>query len=277
MFLEGFKNILTVYMRKPCLIELADLRMINPDDLKGRSSVKVLTGESYYKQKILEQVKFSKDNMEKIKKIYEWLFPDKFGTVTANEYDLHYSILTALHWYGKAMEESTRSDQLIALWISFNAIYSFIWRRYHKDIIIKKRIKERTKVRNVIVQSNLLKAEDCKEIIDRHQYMVHEAMPELGEKEYLVNEFGKDWRRYCNNPYGFDFWKHQKAERWAEALSEMISFIYGVRNGLFHGRWLPEDSELMSESVFVLHDVVSLLLKRFVENSIAGMQQSIIR
>jgi len=265
MLFNGLKAILELEIGKPCLIEPPALEIINLGDIKGHASFKVLSGESFYNEMLLKSVKVSKENMERIKKIYEYLYPVEFRAVTFDEADLQYSVLTMLHWYGRAIEERTRGDQLIALWISFNAIYSFVWRRDHEE---PGRPDQMTMARH-LVKSYLPKSDECEEIIKRHQYIVYKAMPEPGEKEYLISEFGKDWKKYCNNPYGFDFWKQHAARRWTEALCEMIAFIYGVRNGLFHGKWLPNDSELMSESVFTLHDVVSLVLKRLIENTIA--------
>jgi hypothetical protein len=262
--LDGLKAILELEIGKPCLIELADLRIINPDDIKGHASYKVLTGESYFRQTLFKLVKLSKSRLEEIRKIHEWLYRNELLVVKVDEYDLQYSLLTMLHWYRKAIEESTRGDQLVALWISFNAAYAYVWRRDHEIPET-----EMNMVKNLIVKSGLLKSDECKEIIERHDYMVREGLPEPGMKKYLAGEFGKDWKKSCNNPYGFDFWEHQKATRWAEALCEIIAFIYGVRNGLFHGRWLPEDGELMAEYVFALHDVVSLVLHRLAESSIA--------
>jgi hypothetical protein len=123
-------------------------------------------------------------------------------------------------------------------------------------------------VKNLIVETNLVKPDECKGIIERHEYMIRKALPEPGEKESLIQEYGNDWRKFCNNPYGYDFWIHREAMQWAEALCDLISFIYGVRNALFHGRWLPEDSELMAEYVSALHDLVSLILRRLIESSI---------
>jgi hypothetical protein len=263
-FLDGLKAILELEIGKPCLIELVDLKIINSDDIRGHSSFKVLTGESYYRRMLLESVRLSKDRLEHIGRIYGWLYPHELRVVGVYEYDLQYSLLTMLHWYRKAIEESTIGDQLVALWISFNAAYAFVWRRDHE-----KPGTEMMMVKNLIVESNLLKSDECKEIIQRHDYMVRKALPELREKDYLVQQFGKDWKKYCNNPYGFDFWRHQEASRWAEALCEIIAFIYGVRNSLFHGRWLPKDSELMAEYVSALHDLVSLTLHRLAESSIA--------
>jgi len=122
-------------------------------------------------------------------------------------------------------------------------------------------------MKHLVTASNLLMSEESEEIIKRHPYLL-KALPEPGMREYLIREHGKNWREFLNNRYGLDFWDHHGKKRWAEALSEMIAFIYGVRNGLFHGRWLPEDSELMGEFVFALHEVVSLVLERLVESSI---------
>lgn len=263
MLLEGLKNIFTLYIGKLLLIELTDLKMLNPEDIKGKKSVKVLTGESYFREKLLELVKFSGEDANKLKRIYEELFPCKLRFVSGDEYYAHYSLLTALHWYTKSMKEKRRSDQLVSLWISFNAVYSFVWRRSHRE-----RGKEVDMIRYAIIQSNLLKPDESKGIIDRHPYMMYKAVPEAWEKSYAIKQFGKDWRKYYNNPYGFDFWKYYSAKHWLKALAEIVLFIYGVRNGIFHGGWLPVDSELLSESVFALNELVNLLLQRLLESII---------
>ena len=261
---DGLKTILELMIGKPCLVELSALEMVNAKDIAGHSSYKLITGEDYYKEMLSKSVKLSRDSTEKMRKAYEYLYPQALGFVSVGNYDLQYSLLTMLHWYRKAIEETSRYAQLIALWISFNAAYSFVWRRDHKE---PRRAGEMTMMKHLIVASNLLMSKESGEIIERHRYL-WKVLPDPGEEEDLIRQFGKDWREYCNNPYGFDFWEHQKAKRWAEALSEIVAFIYGVRNGLFHGRWLPEDSELISESVFTLHDVVKPVLERLVESGI---------
>lgn len=261
LLLEGLRNLLTLYMKKPCIIELDNLKLLNFDNIKGKEPIKVLTGESFFRQKLLDPVEFSEEETKKLKQIHELLYPSTLKFVKAVDYQLHYCLLTALHWYSKAMYESVLSDQLIALWISFNAMYSFVWRQSHGSLN-----KEMTMAKHLVIKSGLLSSDSCKDILESHPYMVHKIMPEHGAKEYAIKQFGKDWRKYFNNPYGFDFWNYYANNQWPEALTEVVSFIYGVRNGIFHGGWLPNDSEFIVESISVLHKIASPSLQKLVES-----------
>jgi hypothetical protein len=72
---NALKTILELEIGKPCLVEPPGLKIMNLGDIKGHASFKVLSGESFYKDMLLKSVKVTKDNMERIKKIYEYLYP----------------------------------------------------------------------------------------------------------------------------------------------------------------------------------------------------------
>jgi hypothetical protein len=264
LLLEGLRNVLDLYMKKPCIIELDDLKLLNFDDIKGKESIKVITGETLFRQK-LTAIEFSEGETKRLKQIYELLYPHKLRFVNATDYQLHYCLLTALHWYSKAIHEGVLSDLLVDLWISFNAMYSFVWRQSHKSLT-----REMIMVKYFIAQSGLLSSNECKNILENHPQMVYGLMPERGAKEHAINEFGKNWKRYFNNPYGFEFWSYNDKNQWPEALAEVVSLIYGIRNGIFHGGWLPKDSELMGESITVLHQIVGPSLQKLVEGTVAS-------
>ena len=262
LLLTGLKSMLCLFMNKPLVLELSDLKLLNSDDVKNKPALKLISLEPFIKEKLLAPVEFKKENIESIKRIYDLMYPDKLQFLNVTDYQLHYCLLTALHWYSKAMYENVLSDQLVDLWISFNAMYSFIWKKKYGSLSY-----EMSMANYFIVKSDILSSVECKKILDDHPHVVHEVIPERGQKEYSIKTFGKkEWKKYYNNSYGFDFWEHYDKEQWNEALTEVICYIYGVRNSIFHGNWLPNNSEYLSESISVLNDVINPMLQRLVES-----------
>jgi len=67
-------------------------------------------------------------------------------------------------------------------------------------------------------------------------------MPEEYMKQEAIHIAGhKKWKKLVNNPYGFDFAKQYAAKNWSGATLEVPLFIYGVRDNIFHGRYLPPE------------------------------------
>lgn len=265
---KSFQNIATLFLGKPCIIEMVDLKCLNAEETKGKTPIKVLIGESYYLKKILDPVELTEEQTDELKVIYNMLFGR--GLISASEYDVHYTLHTALHWLGKSMQEIDLGDRLISLWIPFNTIYAYVWRKDHT----LKRSGEGKMFRYLLIESKYFKADECHKILENHPYMVNSVMSERPSKEYLVKEFGsvKRGKRFLNNPYGLDFWDYYNAKEWNAALAEVIDFIYGLRNGIFHGSWVPRENGLLQASVSILYTVIESSLQKLLKEQIAYAQ-----
>jgi hypothetical protein len=265
---ENFQTIATLFLRKPCIMEMVDLKCLNTEEIKGKTSIKVLTGESYYLKKILDPIELTEEQTNELEMIYNMLFGRRL--ITAAEYDAHYTLHTTLYWLGKSMQDTDLSDRLISLWIPFNTIYAYVWRKDHS----LKRSSEGKMFRYLLIESKYFEADSCYKILENHPYMVNNVMRELPSKDYLIKEFGsvKKGKNFLNNPYGLNFWEYYNVEEWNAALAEVVDFIYGLRNGIFHGSWLPDENDLLQASVSILYTIIESALQKLLKEKIAYIQ-----
>lgn len=250
--IKPFRDVATLFLSKPCIVEVSEVHCLNENDVKGKPTIKVLDGEDHYLKKILDPVELSKEESERFKSVFDALF--RVRAMAVPEFDLHYALRTAVYWLGKSLQERSFLDQVISLWIPFNAIYSHVWRKDHPR---KNYIYEWQKFTHFIISSGYFTADECHEIIEGHPSMVQRIIDSLQSEDYIIKRFGS--REEAKKVgYRVDFQPYYRAKKWNEALAEIVHFIYGVRNSIFHGSWLPQryDDGALQDSASILHIIV---------------------
>jgi hypothetical protein len=245
-----------------------------------------------------EPVMISQNELTRIEDIWSKLYT---GSILApiNQIIEHHALFTMLTWYAKAKESSFQADKFISLWITFNMIYNYTW-----TLTSKKPAKhEADKIRNFVAKSNFLSVDQCKKIITGDPYLCYKVMPEyefLGSKEAwdravetkdikalekghekYINlqrrELGIDPNKLLRNKYGLEFGKFYLMENWLHAMTQVLLFIYGVRNIVFHEGFTPsehvegilfsdvEESAFWSSIISVLDAVDRIAICKFFE------------
>ena len=172
-------------------------------------------------------------------------------------------LFTMLRWYGKAKESVFQTDKFISLWVIFNMLYNYTWNRDNKQ----PEHREPNKIKHFVEKSDLLSPEECKEIITSDPNLLYKVLPEyefLGSKEaweeavrtkdikaleeghkkyidFQRKELGLDPTKFLRNKYGLEFGKFYLMEDWLHAMNEVLLFVYGIRNIVFHEGVTPRE------------------------------------
>lgn len=209
-----------------------------------------------------EPTKISQTELTKIQNMWNKLYT---GSILGSiEQVVEHNILSTMsRWYAKAKESVFQTDKYISLWIVFNMIYNYTW-KYAYD---KPARYEPKKIRHFVEKSGFLSRDECKEIITGDPNLCHKVMPEYeflgsreewesavknkdvkalekGHEKYIDRQrkdLGIDACKILRNKYGLEFGKFYLMEDWLHVMSEVLLYIYELRNMVFHEGITPPE------------------------------------
>jgi len=258
MLLSILKEISAPFIMENFDIELLELTPVREEDRKEYDDIKDPDSWSFStKPKII-----SSDTVEKIGRTFFKVHSGKFicSGKDALEYENLIILRTILKWYCRSLEYRGLLDKFISLWVNFNMIYDYLWKRNHPNEKLPSHSK---RISDCIYRT--LNNDECKEVFEPYKFILPEQMPpyelietkdeiemllkskdikkiEANHKKFLDKEkqdLGFNTRDYLGNKYGLDFGKYWLVEDWVNSLTQVLLHIYGTRNLVFHGGVIP--------------------------------------
>jgi len=164
-----------------------------------------------------------------------------------------------LEWIRKAKAEGEGFNRFFALWISYNILYDFYhWKEYQNN---PRCISEKRKIRETV---RLLNTQEMRIIISQNLQVISNLLRET----HRVIIFERGCRELDIKAQLEDSLKKFKSdddnkESIEKTFENLLLFLYGMRNNLFHGRKNIADhrqEHILNYAYEILLPILSLML-----------------